>query len=64
MFCHLPGGGMGRKQPDLFGAYGCSSCHDAVDGRTQHSALKFQAAFDRGVIRTQQILLDKGLITI
>lgn len=35
VFCHLSGvrfgHGVGIKT--LFGAYGCSSCHDAIDGR-------------------------------
>ena len=29
--CHLPGGGMGGKMNDLFGARGCSDCHAEVD---------------------------------
>ena len=26
--------GMGMKPDDIFGAWACSACHDAVDGRT------------------------------
>ena len=26
--------GMGQKPPDLVGVHACSSCHDALDGRT------------------------------
>ncbi|PCI54203.1 MAG: hypothetical protein COB36_10965 [Alphaproteobacteria bacterium] len=36
VLCHLPDGakGMGMKSCDLTSAaYGCSSCHDVVDGR-------------------------------
>jgi len=62
VFCHLPGGGIGRKQKDLFGAYGCSSCHDEVDGRGSHSAIMYREEFYSAVFRTQDILLSKGLI--
>ena len=68
VLCHLPGGGMGRKQPDLFAAFGCSACHDEVDGRTNHKPdygkWETELYFYEGVIRTQQIWLDEGLITI
>lgn len=33
VLAHLSGGGMGLKKHDLHGAWSCSSCHDAVDGR-------------------------------
>jgi hypothetical protein len=64
VLAHLPGGGMGRKQPDLLAAWACSACHDAIDGRGK-------AIWDRdwlrtchldGVIRTQQILIEEGVI--
>ena len=55
---------MGRKQSDLHGAWGCSACHDVVDGRAKadypRELLKLWHL--EGVIRTQQILLDEGLI--
>jgi hypothetical protein len=55
---------MGGKQNNLFGAYGCVACHNEVDGRTQKilERLKVRAWFLDGVIRTQQILLDEGVI--
>jgi len=36
VLCHAPhpGKGMGIKGPDTWAAYGCSSCHDEMDGRT------------------------------
>jgi len=64
VFCHLGGGGMGRKSHDIHGAYGCSDCHDVVDGR-QKSMLSdgvIQQQFYDAVIRTQLILIEKGLI--
>ena len=36
VLCHNRRGGvagMKQKPPDLCGAWGCSSCHDVVDGR-------------------------------
>ena len=57
-------GGMGKKPSDLFGAYACSSCHDAVDGRTKtpFSPTELDADFKDAVFRTQNILMTKGLI--
>jgi hypothetical protein len=62
----MGGGPMGAKVSDLFGAYGCHACHDYVDGRysTLESPILIRAYFVDGVLRTQQILLDEGLITI
>lgn len=65
--CHLNGYGYGAKHPDLFVAYGCSACHDAVDGRTpceEWTYTEKQTMFYQGVLRTQKILLDMGLIKI
>lgn len=66
VLCHLPGGGMGGKMPDLFGAFGCSACHDVVDGRRQsnESMDMLDIYFLEAVIRTQQIWLDEGLIRV
>jgi hypothetical protein len=57
---------MALKQPDLFAAIGCHACHDFVDGRTHYSYSpeKRLAYFVDGVLRTQRIWLDEGLITI
>ena len=62
VLCHLPGGGMGHKQNDLFGAWGCSSCHDAVDGRTivKQPATLLSLWHHEAVIRTQEILIEEG----
>lgn len=67
VLCHLPGGGMGRKQDDLLGAFGCSDCHDVVDGRRRAPNLypaELKVCFYEGVFRTQQIWLDEGLVEI
>lgn len=38
VWCHfnLEGGKMGGKTDDLSGGIGCSSCHDALDGRVKY----------------------------
>lgn len=67
VLAHRGGGGMGRKQPDIFGAYCCSSCHDVIDGRVMssgHTWNEIYSYFHEGIFRTQQILLDKGLIKL
>ena len=64
VFAHLGGGGMGTKMPDLFGSYCCSSCHDVIDGRrhTTMSPDEIKLDFYDGMVRTQLILIEKGLI--
>jgi len=56
--------GMGLKAPDLLGAWGCSDCHDVVDGRAQCalSPDDVENAFLRGVIRTQAELIRLGKV--
>ncbi len=58
--------GAGKKASDLLGAYCCSSCHDEADRRTRRiaNADSVKVAFFEGVFRTQQILLDEGLVTL
>ena len=67
VLCHLNnkrlfGVGMGQKVPDMFGAWGCSACHDAVDGRygavvdPDSTGIMFYEA----VFRTQNILRKEG----
>lgn len=70
VLAHLPGGGMGRKQNDLFGAYACSSCHDAVDGRgavrdifgTPYTQIELRVMHLEGILRTQEQLIEEGVI--
>ena len=66
VFCHLGGAGVGIKSNDIHGAYGCSSCHDALDGRvkTEYSREELQAMFMDGMVRTQIILMEKELINV
>lgn len=64
--CHLGGGGMGYKHSDIFGAYGCSACHDAVDGRApcEIPAETLRLWHMDGMQRTQEIMLAEGLIRV
>ena len=66
VLCHLPGAGMGRKSNDLFAAYGCSACHDLVDGRAHSDYPRelLKLWFHEAVIRTQQILIDEGRLRV
>lgn len=58
------GSGIGLKPTDIFGAYACSACHDAVDGRmkTTFSKEELDGMHKEGVFRTQHLLVNQGLI--
>lgn len=65
VLCHLNGAGIGMKNPDLFGAFGCSACHDETDGRTCNFAPQIRRLYLMdGIIRTQEIWLNEGLISV
>jgi hypothetical protein len=68
--CHsnelADGKGMGLKAPDTAAAFGCSACHDVLDGRRPRPAWlskdEVLAAFRAGIVLTHQFLRTKGLI--
>lgn len=70
VLCHSPfladGRGMGLKAPDEAACFGCSSCHDVLDGRRPRppgiTQLAVEGAFYAGVRRTHEILRADGLI--
>ena len=65
ILAHLGGAGMGRKSNDVHSAYCCSSCHDIIDRRVESYYLgpdEVTIYFYQAIIRTQIILLEKGLI--
>lgn len=66
VFCHLPFAerGIGQKVTDLCGAYGCSSCHDVVDGRANAFVDDLNWYMVRALVRTQERLFDKGILSI
>jgi len=68
VLCHIgKNRGMGYKCGDHFAVYGCSMCHAIIDGSFKHSyhtkeeltAVKLMA-----LERTQQKLIDKGLLCL
>lgn len=68
VFCHLPDEtkGMGKKSDDISGAYGCSSCHDVVDGRVWDADYHHNADWymRRAQTRTLRKLIEKGVVII
>jgi hypothetical protein len=69
VLCHISisnNSGMGIKPPDWFGVYGCSDCHDIIDGRKlvgvgmdEKQSLSLTALY-----RTWERMIEKGLIKI
>ena len=68
VLCHLPdeSNGMGKKSDDFCAAFGCSSCHDVVDGRVRGTDYQGAERFynNRANRRTIRKWLEMGLITI
>ena len=67
VLCHLGGAGMGTKHNDFTGgAWGCSSCHDLVDGRvtSKYPRELLKLWHLEGVIRTQETLIAEGKVKI
>jgi hypothetical protein len=66
VLCHIHkpsiSGGTALKAFDIFGAWGCSDCHDAVDRRTDRALNRHEVMimFYEGVFRTQYELLKEG----
>lgn len=68
VFAHLNGvrfgHGTGQKVNDIHGAYACSDCHDAIDGRkrTDCAQDELKLAHLEATIETQIKLAKKGLM--
>jgi len=63
--------GMGQKENDLIGAWGCASCHDIMDGRKRckdglgyWSGPMVREEIYKAIIRTQQQLIRDGVFKI
>lgn len=58
--------GMGNKPIDIIGAWSCSSCHDAVDGRlkTNYDREQLRLWHAEGVFRTLVLLEENNVIRI
>lgn len=54
--------GMGLKPDDALGAWCCSACHDAVDGRSKGVREEVRLAHAEGVMRTFAELRKEGLL--
>jgi hypothetical protein len=65
-WCSRTSGAAGWEESDmtLHGAWCCSSCHDAIDGRqkSEHTFDELRLMHLEGVIRTQEALIDEGFI--
>lgn len=70
VLCHsnslADGKGMGLKAPDTAACFGCSDCHDVLDGRRPRpdgmTAADVERNFRYAVDRTHEILRAKGLM--
>ena len=70
VLCHsnrlADGKGMGLKAPDEKACFGCSDCHDVLDGRRPlpgwMTRQQLDDTFDRAVTITQDQLKQEGLI--
>jgi hypothetical protein len=60
------GKGLGLKAPDTRACYGCSACHDVLDGRRPRpawmTAEQLLDMFDRAMTITHEKLQQKGLM--
>lgn len=56
--------GMGQKPDDAIGAWACSACHDAIDGRTrtQYDREELRHYHAEGVMATVEQLRKEGLL--
>lgn len=62
--CHLNGGGMGLKMPDILNAIGCSVCHDIVDFRKpikEFSRDEIKIMHHEGIFRTIIMMNEENL---
>lgn len=66
VLAHLNGGGGGMKHIDIHGAYACSDCHDAVDGRVKSDIPRDDLVrwHMEGVFRTQVIMVREGILKL
>lgn len=68
VLCHLPdeSSGVGKKADDFSAAFGCSACHDAVDGRSSCFEFSSNAPFyvHRAMKRTWRKWFEMGLLKI
>jgi len=66
VWCHASGGGMGAKQSDECGAFGCYPCHSVIDGHTKSdfSPMEVELFFWHGHAESLKTLRQNKLITL
>lgn len=65
VLAHNGGAGWALKANDAHSAYACYDCHLVVDGaKSEFTREEIKLMFYDGMVRTQEILLKKGLINI
>ena len=70
VYCHFPDGrgGSNKLTGPLNGGYGCSKCHDVIDGRvywfSHERAVEKEFYMRRAMNRTINRLINKGLIQV
>lgn len=71
VLCHLPsdGHGIAMKSPDHWAVYGCSACHAVIDSQNPQAVRELgweeiSRCMMRGLYRTQERLIEKGLLMI
>ena len=67
VLAHLNGGGMAYKHQNIHGAYGCEACHSWVDKDYVHSVYSRDTRdlwHLQGVIRTQVIMIEDGILKL
>jgi hypothetical protein len=65
--CHIGlGSGWGLKSSDTIAVYGCSACHDIIDGRVDKSVdkLELMEIKLRALERTHKIMIANGVIKL
>jgi hypothetical protein len=59
------GSGVAQKCDDIHSAYACSDCHDVIDGKRSVGDPSANRLYSyEGMIRTQKLLLEQGLIKV
>ena len=66
VLCHLSdeSSGMGKKSDDVSAAYGCSSCHDAIDRRAFSQELEDHRDWyeRRAMVKTWRRMIATGVV--
>lgn len=68
VLCHFPdnSNGTGKKSDDISGGYGCSDCHQVVDGLVKCDEYRLNRHFymRRSQTRTLRSLIEDGIVII